>query len=64
MIGLTVKNIIIKKQLKIFFKVPGVLFCTINNIMRTVSMQIGWFTDLPLRMITPGYIRKSQNASE
>jgi hypothetical protein len=28
MIGLTVKNIIIKKQLKTFFKVPGVLFCT------------------------------------
>ena len=29
MIGLTVKNIIIKKQLNFFFKVPGVLFCTI-----------------------------------
>ena len=29
MIGLTVKNIIIKKQLKKNFKVPGVLFCTI-----------------------------------
>ena len=29
MIGLTVKNIIIKKQLKFFFKVPGVLCCTI-----------------------------------
>ena len=41
MIGLTVKNIIIKKQLKFFFKVPGVLFCT------TVSMRIGWFTDVP-----------------
>ena len=29
MIGLTIKNIIIKKQLKTNFKVPGVLFCTI-----------------------------------
>ena len=29
MIGLTVKNIIIKKQLNLFVKVPGVLFCTI-----------------------------------
>jgi hypothetical protein len=29
MIGLTVKNIIIKKQLKKKFKVPGDLFCTI-----------------------------------
>ena len=29
MIGLTVKNIIIKKQLNFFFKVLGVLFCTI-----------------------------------
>ena len=28
-IGLTVKNIIIKKQLKKKFKVPGDLFCTI-----------------------------------
>ena len=28
MIGLTVKNIIIKKQLKKKFKVPGDLFCT------------------------------------
>ena len=41
MIELTVKNIIIKKQLNFFFKVPGVLFCT------TVSMRIGWFTDVP-----------------
>jgi hypothetical protein len=40
MIGLTVKNII-KKQLNFFFKVLGVLFCT------TVSMRIGWFTDVP-----------------
>jgi hypothetical protein len=40
MIGLTVKNIIIKKQLKFFFKVPGVLFST-------VSMRIGWFIDVP-----------------
>ena len=31
MIGLTVKNIIIKKQLKTFFKVPGVQFCTIKE---------------------------------
>ena len=30
MIGLTVKNIIIKKQLKKKFKVPGDLFCTIG----------------------------------
>jgi hypothetical protein len=29
MIGLTVKNIIINKQLKKQFKVPGDLFCTI-----------------------------------
>ena len=28
MIGLTVNNIIIKKQLKLLFNVPGVLFCT------------------------------------
>ena len=27
MIGLTVKNVIIKKQLKLLFNVPGVLFC-------------------------------------
>jgi hypothetical protein len=40
MIGLTVKNIIIKKQLKKNFKVPGVLFCTIFD-------GIGWFTDVP-----------------
>jgi hypothetical protein len=33
MIGLTVKNIIIKKQLKFFFKVPGVLFCTIFDCL-------------------------------
>jgi hypothetical protein len=32
MIGLTVKNIIITKQLKFFFKVPGVLFCTIFGL--------------------------------
>ena len=32
MIGLTVKNIIIKKQLKTNFKVPGVLFCTIFEL--------------------------------
>ena len=38
MIRLTVKNIIIKKQLKKNFKVPGVLFCTIF---------VGWFTDVP-----------------
>ena len=44
MIGLTVKNIIIKKQLKKKFKVPGDLFCTFS---RTVSMRIGWFTDVP-----------------
>jgi hypothetical protein len=41
MIGLTVKNIIIKKQLKKNFKVPGVLFCTIFEDTN-VSMQIGW----------------------
>ena len=41
MIGLTVKNIIIKKQLEKKFKVPGDLFS------RTVSMRIGWFTDVP-----------------
>jgi hypothetical protein len=28
MIGLTVNNIIMKKQLNLLFKVPGVLFCT------------------------------------
>ena len=32
MIGLTVKNIIIKKQLKKKFKVPGDLFCTIFGL--------------------------------
>jgi hypothetical protein len=32
MIGLTVKNIIIKKQLDFFFKVPGVLFCTTVSV--------------------------------
>jgi hypothetical protein len=49
MIGLTVKNIIIKKQLNFFFKVPGVLFCTIfeDCLNGTVSMRIGWFTDVP-----------------
>jgi hypothetical protein len=31
MIGLTVKNIIIKKQLKKNFKVPGVLLCMTQN---------------------------------
>ena len=41
MIQLTIKNIIIKKQLNFFFKIPGVLFCT------TVSMRIGWFTNVP-----------------
>jgi hypothetical protein len=46
MIGLTVKNIIIEKQLKKKFKVPGVLFCTIFEDTN-VSMQIGWFTDVP-----------------
>jgi hypothetical protein len=47
MIGLTVKKIIIKKQLKFFFKVPGDLFCTIfEDCLNegTVSMRIGWFT--------------------
>jgi hypothetical protein len=43
MIGLTVKNIIIKKQLKKNFKVPGVLFYTIFEDW----MRIGWFTDMP-----------------
>jgi hypothetical protein len=41
MIGITVKTIIIKKQLKFVFKVPGVLFCT------TFSMRTGWFPDVP-----------------
>jgi hypothetical protein len=45
MIGLTVKNIIIKKQLKKKFKVPGDLFCTIFDCLNadwlvwTVSMR-------------------------
>jgi hypothetical protein len=55
MIGLTAKNIIIKKQLKKKFKVPGDLFCTIFEdylnadwlVYWTVSMRIGWFTDAP-----------------
>ena len=61
MIGLTVKNIIIKKQLKKKFKVPGDLFCTIFEDCLTQcglagllmcpglshSMRIGWFTDVP-----------------
>ena len=42
MIGLTVKNIIIKKQLKKKFKVPGDLFCTIFE-----GLSQGWFTDVP-----------------
>jgi hypothetical protein len=33
MIGLTGKNIIIKKQLKKNFKVPGVLFCTVLDCL-------------------------------
>jgi hypothetical protein len=37
MIGLTVKNIIIKKQQKQNFKVPGVLFCTIFD-----CLNAGW----------------------
>ena len=58
MIGLTVKNIIIKKQLKFFFKVPGVLFCTIFEDW-TVSMRIGWFTDVPpLGILGTIYSRK------
>ena len=58
MIGLTVKNIIIKKQLKKKFKVPGDLFCTIFEDWftdvppRTVSMRIGWFTDVPPRTVS------------
>ena len=51
MIGLTVKNIIIKKQLKKknskFLVIYFVLFS------RTVSMRIGWFTDVPPRMPHP-----------
>jgi hypothetical protein len=43
MIGLTVKYIIIKKQLNHFFKVPGVLFCTIFDCLNA----IGWLTDVP-----------------
>ena len=44
MIGLTVQNIIIKKQLKTKFKVPGVLFCT---IFKDCLNTVGWFTDVP-----------------
>ena len=36
MIGLTVKNIIIKKQLKFFFKVPGVLFILFSIASRDI----------------------------
>jgi hypothetical protein len=39
MIGLTVKSIIIKKQLKKNFKVPGVLFCTVlEDTVNTVVL--------------------------
>jgi hypothetical protein len=41
MIGLTVKNIIIKKQLIFFFKVPGVLFCTIFDADFVLLSQCG-----------------------
>ena len=51
MIGLTVKNIIIKKQLNFFFKVPGVLFCTIFVLLsqfideefQTFNNNLIWF---------------------
>jgi hypothetical protein len=42
MIGLTVKNIIIKKQLKKFFKVPGVLFCTIFEDCLNADWLVYW----------------------
>ena len=41
MIGLTVKNIIIKKQLNFVFKVPGVLFCTIYNVPPSPVRTLG-----------------------
>jgi hypothetical protein len=44
MIGLTVKNIIIKKQLKFFSKFLVFYFVLFST---TVSMRIGWFTDVP-----------------
>jgi hypothetical protein len=43
MIGLTVKNIIIKKQLNFFSKFLVFYFV----LLSTVSMPIGWFTDVP-----------------
>jgi hypothetical protein len=54
MIRLTVKNIIIKKQLNFFFQSSwcSILyyfrcgFCTIVS-MRIDSMRIGWFTNVP-----------------
>jgi hypothetical protein len=41
MIGLTVKNIIIKKQLIFFFS----SWCSILYYFR--GLRIGWFTDVP-----------------
>ena len=44
MIGLTVKNIIIKKQLKKNSKFLVIYFVLFS---RAISMRIGWFTDVP-----------------
>ena len=46
MIGLTVKNIIIKKQLNHFFKVPGVLFCTIFEDCLNADWLVDWCASL------------------
>ena len=46
MIGLTVKNIIIKKQLNFFFKVPGVLFCTIFEDCLNADWLVYWCAPL------------------
>ena len=50
MIGLTVKNIIIKKQLIFFFSKFLVFYFVLFSrtvSMRIGSMRIGWFTDMP-----------------
>jgi hypothetical protein len=46
MIGLTVKNIIIKKQLKFLFKVPGVLLGTIFEDCLNADWLVYWCAPL------------------
>ena len=53
MIGLTVKHIIIKKQLKLLFNVPGVLFCTTFQDGLNADWLVYWC--VPLREHTSIY---------